>query len=117
MGEQKLAIEPVAEACEEALVTTGGCGNGEDMPLSTPRGVFQVRWDERGGATAMGQLSFFAEYLNVTGLFEDWIGGCPLSCVSPNAPNLIDVLGTWMLSTCVLGRTASRRQLRWSARS
>ena len=59
MGAQKPAIEPVAEACEEALVTTGGCGNGEDMRVSTPGGVFQVRWDERGGATAMGQLSFF----------------------------------------------------------
>ena len=98
MGEQKFAMKPVAEACEEALVTTGGCGDGQDMRVSTPGGVFQVRWDERGGATAMGQLPFFAEYLNATGLFEDWIGGCPLSYVSPNAPKLIDVLGTWMLS-------------------
>ena len=98
MGEQKFAMKPVAEACEEALVTTGGCGDGQDMRVSTPGGVFQVRWDERGGATAMGQLPFFAEYLNATGLFEDWIGGCPLSYVSPNAPKLIEVLGTWMLS-------------------
>ena len=56
MGEQKFAMKPVAEACEEALVTTGGCGDGQDMRVSTPGGVFQVRWDERGGATAMGQL-------------------------------------------------------------
>ena len=33
----------------------------------------------------MGQLPFFAEYLNTTGLFEDWVKGYPLSCVSPNA--------------------------------
>ena len=88
----------IAEACEEALVTTGGSGNGEDMRVSTPGGVFQVRWDERGGATASGQLPFFAEYLHATGLFEDWVGGCPLSYVSPNAPKPTDVLGTWMLS-------------------
>ena len=91
-------MKPVVQACEEALVTAGGSGDGEDMRVSTPGGVFHVRWDSRGGATAMGQLPFFAEYLDATGLFEDWIGGCPLSYVSPNAPKLIDVLGTWMLS-------------------
>ena len=47
------------------------------------------RWDS---------CPFFAEFLNAAGLFEDWIKGCPLSYVSPNAPKLIDVLGTWMLS-------------------
>jgi len=98
MGEQNFALKLVAEACEEALVRTGGRRDEEDMRVSTPGGVFQVRWDERGGTTAMGQLPFFAEYLNATGLFEDWIEGCPLSYVSPNAPKLIDVLGTWMLS-------------------
>jgi len=98
LGEQKFALKPVAEACEEAVATTGGRGDEEDMRVSTPGGVFQVRWDERGGATAMGQLPFFAEYLFATGLFADWIGGCPLSYVSPNAPKLTDVLGKWMLS-------------------
>ena len=98
MGEQKFAMKPVAEVCEAGLVAAGGCGEEGDMRVSTPGGVFQVRWDDRGGATAMGQLPFFAEFLNATGLFEDWIKGCPLSYVSPNAPKLIDVLGTWMLS-------------------
>jgi len=93
MGEQNFALKPVAEACEEALVTAGGRGDEENMRVSTPRGVFQVRWDERGGATAMGQLPFFAEYLFATRLFADWIEGCPLSYVSPNAPKLADVLG------------------------
>jgi len=46
MGEQKFVIKPVAEASEEALVTTGGCGDKEDMRVSTPGGVFQVRRDE-----------------------------------------------------------------------
>jgi len=98
MGEQKFAMKLVAEACEKAMVTTGGCADVQDMRVSTPGGVFQIRWDARGGATAMGQLPFFAEYLDATGLFEDWIRECPLSYASPNAPKLIDVLGTWMLS-------------------
>ena len=98
MGEQKFALKPLAEAAEQALAVAVGSGDGEDMRVSTPGGVFHVRWDDRGGATAMGQLPFFAEYLNATGLFEDWLRGCPLSYVSPNAPKLVDVLGTWMLS-------------------
>ena len=98
MGEQKFALKPLAEAAEQALAVAVGSGDGEDMRVSTPGGVFHVRWDDRGGATAMGQLPFFAEYLNATGLFEDWLRDCPLSYVSPNAPKLVDVLGTWMLS-------------------
>ena len=68
------------------------------MRVHTPGGVFAVRWDERGSATALGQMAFFAEYLQATGLFEGWRGSCPLSYTSPNAPELVDVLGTWMLS-------------------
>jgi hypothetical protein len=51
-----------------------------------------------GSATALGQLTFFAEHLEATGLFEPWLQNCPLSYTSPNAPELGDVLGTWMLS-------------------
>jgi len=68
------------------------------MRVHTPGGVFSVRWDEPGSATALGQLAFFAEYLEASGLFEAWIKSCPLSYTSPNAPQVVDVLGTWMLS-------------------
>jgi hypothetical protein len=43
-------------------------------------------------------LAFFAEFLEVSGLFERWVQGCPLAYTSPNAPAVIDVLGTWLLS-------------------
>ena len=66
--------------------------------LSTPGGRFQVRWDEGGSATALGQLAFFAEFLEVTGLFERWTASCPMAYTSPNAPAVVDVLGTWLLS-------------------
>jgi hypothetical protein len=60
--------------------------------------VFAVRWDERGSATVIRQLAFFPEYLETTGLFDAWLKSCRLSYTSPNAPKLVDVLGTWMLS-------------------
>jgi hypothetical protein len=63
----------------------------EAMQVRTPGGVVEVRWDERGKATAMGQLAFFAEYLEATGLFEGWLRSCPLRYSSPNAPKLVDV--------------------------
>ena len=57
-----------------------------------------MRWDENGSASAFGQLAFFAEFLEVSGLFERWVESCPLSYTSPNAPDRRDVLGTWLLS-------------------
>lgn len=69
-----------------------------DLRVNTPGGRYQVRWDEGGSATALGQLAFFAEFLEVSGLFERWVAGCPMVYTSPNAPGVRDVLGTWLLS-------------------
>ena len=101
MGERKLApvkaMKAVPAACQEAINTKVEPVD-EAMRVHTPGGVFSVRWDASGSATALGQLAFFAEYLEATGLFDDWLKNCPLSYTSPNAPKLVDVLGTWMLS-------------------
>ena len=97
MGECESAMNSVAAACREAIDTMARASD-EAMRVQTPGGVFSVRWDERGSATALGQLAFFAEYLETSGLFESWLRSCPLSYTSPNAPELVDVLGTWMLS-------------------
>lgn len=101
MGERKLAtrmaVNAVAAASQEAINTAFKAAD-DAMRVQTPGGVFSVRWDERGRATALGQLAFFAEYLETSGLFEAWLKSCPLSYTSPNAPALVDVLGTWMLS-------------------
>jgi hypothetical protein len=43
-------------------------------------------------------LAFFAEFLEVSGLFTRWVEGCPMAYTSPNAPHVVDVLGTWLLS-------------------
>jgi hypothetical protein len=101
MGERKLApvraMKAVAAACQETVNTMIERAD-QAMQVRTPGGVFSVRWDQRGSATALGQMAFFAEYLEATGLFEGWLKSCPLSYTSPNAPELVDVLGTWMLS-------------------
>lgn len=90
--EQKLLIKAVDVAVQEIAQSD------EELGLSTPGGRFHERWDEGGSATAMGQLAFFAEFLEVTGLFACWADGCPLSYTSPNAPGVVDILGTWLLS-------------------
>jgi hypothetical protein len=101
MGEGKRVtvkgMKATAAACQESIKTMVGAVD-EAMRVQTPGGVFSVRWDVRGSATALGLLAFFAEYLEATGLFEGWLKSCPLSYASPNAPALVDVLGTWMLS-------------------
>ena len=97
MGEKTSAVKAVAAACQETG-NVAATQASEAMRVQTPGGVFAVRWDERGGATALGQLTFFAQYLETAGLFEAWLKSCPLKYTSPNAPKVVDVLGTWMLS-------------------
>lgn len=102
MGECKLAVKKAAsaaaQACSKSPAGAPDREPDEAMRVQTPGGVFSVRWDTRGSATALGQLAFFAEYLETTGLFERWLKSCPLSYTSPNAPGLVDVLGTWLVS-------------------
>ena len=57
-----------------------------------------MSWETDHQATAFGQLPFFIEFLEMTGLFNNWVADSPLSYSSPNAPHVRDVLGTWMLS-------------------
>lgn len=90
--EQKVLVKAVGRGLIEQA------REAAELRLSTPGGRFQVRWDEDGSATALGQLAFFAEFLEVTGLFERWVDGCPMAYTSPNAPAVVDVLGTWLLS-------------------
>lgn len=69
-----------------------------DVSLQTAAGKVSVSWEADHQSTAFGQLPFFIECLEMTGLFNDWVADCPLSYTSPNAPDVRDVLGTWMLS-------------------
>jgi len=89
---------------QKALVTAVSCAmaaqarEAAELRVTTPGGRFHVRWDEEGSATALGQLAFFAEFLEESGLFARWTESCPIAYSSPNAPEVRDVLGTWLLS-------------------
>jgi hypothetical protein len=97
MGEGEFKANVMVSAVQGALAEQGEAAQDE-MGLTTPGGRYQVRWDDSGGATTLGQLPFFAEFLEVTGLFERWERKCPMAYTSPNAPETKDVLGTWLLS-------------------
>lgn len=70
----------------------------EAMIVDTLGGRIRVSWDKDSPATPYGQLVFFAEFLEVSGLFDAWVEDCPLIYNSPNAPEKRNVLGTWCLS-------------------
>ena len=68
------------------------------MVVDTPGGRIHVQWDHGASATPNAQLTFFAEFLAATGVYESWVSSCPLTYNSPNAPSKRDVLGTWLLA-------------------
>lgn len=86
MGE---ARKRAAAAVHEALTTLG---------VEALGGQVQVRWNRGEAATPFGQMAYFAEFLNLTGLYRRWVETCPLSYTSPNGSKAADVLGTLFLS-------------------
>lgn len=70
----------------------------EAMVVDAPGGRIHVQWDHDASATPNAQLTFFAEFLAATGIYESWVSSCPLTYSSPNAPAKRDVLGTWLLA-------------------
>ena len=98
MGELAFEQKALVTAVDTALQEQQQERAAEALRVATPGGRFHVRWDEGGSATALGQLAFFAEFLEVSGLFARWMDGCPMAYTSPNAPAVVDVLGTWLLS-------------------
>ena len=96
MGEREFEQTALTRAVAGALDEQASART--DLRVSTPGGRFQVRWDDNGSASALGQLAFFAEFLEVSGVFERWVERCPMAYTSPNAPKVVDVLGTWLLS-------------------
>lgn len=86
MGEAKRRS---GAAVQEVLGTLG---------VETVGGRMQVRWNRGEAATPFGQMAYFAEFLNLTGLYRRWSESCPLHFTSPNKSKIADVLGTLFLS-------------------
>ena len=73
--------------------------SGSKNRISSSFSGFSREWSEdHGRLSRMGGLNYFAEYLEVTGVFEDFVEQCPLVYLSNNAPAKRDVLGTILLS-------------------
>jgi Metallo-beta-lactamase superfamily len=75
----------------EASAPTGS------ITLDTFAGPVRVR-DRSSPLTPLGQLVYFVEFLKVSGRLDAVIADCPLAYTSPNAPEVRDVIGTWILS-------------------
>lgn len=84
---------PTGETATTALVPIPG-----PVAVDTFGGRVHVEWDPQAAVTPLGQLPFFTEFLQVSGLFDPWVQSCPLVLTSPNAPSNRDVLGTAVLS-------------------
>ena len=70
----------------------------EALAVDTVGGRVQVRWNTNRAATPFGQLVFFIEFLNLTGLYRRWEEDCPLQYVGPHGSRTSDIIGTWFLS-------------------
>src|SRR5215510_9931677 len=69
------------------------------LPVDTIGRRFHVEWDPEAPATPLGQLVFFSQFLYAGGLYTKWVAACPLTYPSANAPEISDLLGTWVLAT------------------
>lgn len=90
MGECKK--RRVSVAVEQAVADEAA------LVLDTFGGKLHVKFDHTASVTMLGQLPFFVEFLQASGLYERWIASAPLHYSSPNAPRVEDVLGTLFLA-------------------
>ena len=91
----------VAHPQGESEITTVGAPelrDSEPLVIETEGGRYHVQWDESAPATPYGQLVFFAQFLKAGGLFSRLCVGAPFAFQSNNAPQIVDVLGTLLLS-------------------
>jgi hypothetical protein len=70
MGEENFEASQTSKACQEAIKQSEQAAQ-EVLRVKTPGGVYDVQWSTQGKATAMGQLTFFAEFLQA--LICNWL--------------------------------------------
>jgi hypothetical protein len=73
-------------------------GHGDTFPIHTAGGVFHVRYDPDERVSATGGAVPFAQFLQASRLFVDWVSQAPLSYASNRAHEVQEVLGTLLLS-------------------
>ncbi len=66
-----LILHPAGETETTALAPFSGPGPGPGpVPVDTFGGRIYVEWDPQAAVTPLGQLPFFTECLQVSGLFD-----------------------------------------------
>ena len=70
----------------------------DQLQLDTCGGRVRVEGDSQAPVTPLGQLVFFAPFLQTSGRFDLWVKDCPWGYTSPNAPAVRDVCGPVLLS-------------------
>ncbi len=80
------------------MLVPGSLPLPDALSLETCGGRVRVEWDPQAPVTPLGQLVFFAQFLQTSGRFARWVADCPWRYCSPNAPAVADVLGTVLLS-------------------
>lgn len=66
--------------------------------VTTPGGTMQVSWEPDPGITSHGMLTYFLEFLQISGIWEEFVEQCPLTYTSPYAPTKQEILGTILCS-------------------
>lgn len=89
------ALHPVGEAKSPLAGRIEGLA--DPVRVETAGGCVHVEWDPEAPVTPIGQLVFFAQFLEVSGHFTALCADVPLERTSPNAPAPRDVLGTAVL--------------------
>jgi hypothetical protein len=79
------------------LPDVSACQN-DTFPIETCGGVFHVRYDPDVPVSAMGGVAPFAQFLEATHLFKDWVAEAPVVQGSNRGHEIIDILGTSLLS-------------------
>lgn len=66
--------------------------------IETFGGPVEVEWEEQSSVSLHGPLAYFIEFLKESGLWKNFVEGCPLRYHSPNAPRKEEILGTILFS-------------------
>jgi len=90
----------MSEAIESKAIHPAGEQEGEPLDYPEPHrvetlgGPMQVHWEEDPGISPHGMLTYFLEFLQISGIWEEFVEQCPLRYTSPNAPSKAEILGT-----------------------
>lgn len=68
------------------------------FPVHTPGGHFFVQFTNETPVTREGQLVFFFQFLEVSGLWKNFLADCPLTYTGNRGSGKLSVMGTIMLS-------------------